>query len=296
MNKLSNFFSHMVNYAIFLIEARRTSQPIVKNSIETLEFIKENHCSVSRFGDGEFKWIAGIKQNSFQEDSEDMSKRLKEVIISNLDRHIVCIPDRFKSLSECRKDSKIYWADFMKSYRQQWIDMLDMNKIYYDTNISRLYYAHNNIAISKKCVSLWMNIWDSKDIIIVEGEFTRLGVGNNLFSNARNIERIVCPAKNAWSFYDKILETTKQFASKESLILIALGPTATIMAYDLSKAGFWAIDIGHIDIEYEWLLMGASEKVAIKGKYTNESDNNDLNFLPVDKLYESQIVSRVGVN
>lgn len=31
------------------------------------------------------------------------------------------------------------------------------------------------------------------------------------------------------------------------LILIALGMTATVLAYDLSKAGFWAIDIGHID-------------------------------------------------
>ena len=48
--------------------------------------------------------------------------------------------------------------------------------------------------------------------------------------------------------------------STDSIILIALGPTATVLAYDLSKRGYQAIDVGHIDIEYEWFLNNASKK------------------------------------
>ena len=50
---------------------------------------------------------------------------------------------------------------------------------------------------------------------------------------------------------------------KNKLILIALGPTATILAYDLYKLGYRAIDIGHIDIEYEWFLRKANTKIPI---------------------------------
>lgn len=292
--KIINFLKYSTNYMLFFVESRLIKQPKIKNTIETLEYIYTTHCSVSRFGDGEFKWIAGIKQNSFQDDAEDMSNRLKEIIVSNLDNHIVCIPDRFYTLSECRKDSKIYWAEFMRHYRKKWINLLDIKKVYYDTNISRLYYAHNDIKITEKSVCLWKKIWNHQNIVIVEGEFTKLGVGNDLFSNANSVKRIICPAKNAWNKYDEILIKTKEIASNDNLILIALGPTATVMAFDLSKAGYWAIDIGHIDIEYEWFLLGANEKVPIKGKYTNES-NNDLLETSVDLLYDNQIVAKIGV-
>ena len=46
----------------------------------------------------------------------------------------------------------------------------------------------------------------------------------------------------------------KQKLSKNKLILIALGPTATVLSYDLYKLGYHVIDIGHADIEYEWFL------------------------------------------
>jgi len=36
-------------------------------------------------------------------------------------------------------------------------------------------------------------IWDGKDIIIIESEKSRLGVGNDLFDNTKSIKRILCP-------------------------------------------------------------------------------------------------------
>ena len=64
-------------------------------------------------------------------------------------------------------------------------------------------------------------IWNKKDIIIIEGEKTRLGVGNDLFDNSKTLQRILAPSTNAFDKYDKIVEAVKK-QKKESIFLISL--------------------------------------------------------------------------
>ena len=40
---------------------------------------------------------------------------------------------------------------------------------------------------------------------------------------------------------------------KDRLIIIVLGPTAKLLAYDLNKLGYRALDLGHMAKAYEWL-------------------------------------------
>ena len=56
--------------------------------------------------------------------------------------------------------------------------------------------------------------------------------------------------------------------NKDDLLILALGPAATVLAYELSGER-QCLDLGHIDIEYEWFRMGATTKVAIPSKYVN---------------------------
>ena len=89
--------------------------------------------------------------------------------------------------------------------------------------------------------------------------------------------------------------TIKKNVRKNKLILIALGPTATILAYDLYKLGYRAIDIGHIDIEYEWFLRKANTKIPIKNKYVNEIRRRKNKFTKVkDKSYFHQIIAQIS--
>ena len=37
-----------------------------------------------------------------------------------------------------------------------------------------------------------------RDVIICEGEKTRMGVGNDLLDNCKSIKRIICPSENAF--------------------------------------------------------------------------------------------------
>ena len=81
---------------------------------------------------------------------------------------------------------------------------------------------------------------------------------------------------------------------KNVLILLALGMTATVMAYDLCKEGWQAIDIGHLDVEYEWMLMGAERKVPIPNRFVNEANNYDQVAECKDENYLKQIVAKVS--
>lgn len=136
-------------------------------------------------------------------------------------------------------------------------------------------------------------IWDNRDVVIVEGALTRFGAGNSLLDNACSVKRILCPSEGAFGKYQQILDTCCQFKENDNLLFIlALGPTATVLAYDLAKEGYQAVDIGHFDIEYEWYLRGVKEhKVIIKGKYINEVAGGDVPSDIDDSLYSGQVIS-----
>ena len=80
---------------------------------------------------------------------------------------------------------------------------------------------------------------------------------------------------------------------KEVLFLIALGPAATVLSYDLFKAGYQAVDIGHVDVEYEWWRMGARKKVKLKRKYVNETAiGNEV--ADAGEEYRKQIIAQIN--
>ena len=83
--------------------------------------------------------------------------------------------------------------------------------------------------------------------------------------------------------------------SKDHLVIIALGATATVLAYDLTLDGYQALDLGHIDIEYEWFLRGAKTAISIPGKYTNEVDSDDKVQGNIDTTsYEKEVVKIIN--
>ena len=77
------------------------------------------------------------------------------------------------------------------------------------------------------------------------------------------------------------------------MVLIALGPTATVLAYRLHQKGLHALDIGHIDIEYEWYLKGVLDKEPVQHKYIGEMPGGDIVDDKTDEIYESQIIRRI---
>lgn len=272
MNRLKKrliiFYYNLINIKGRLIN----KQPIVKSSDEAVDMIINKKVSVCRYGDGEFDVMNG-GENGFQSKNELLANRLREIINQEDEKIIVCIPDVFGSLKKYRQESRSFWIEYLDLYKQRskWLVCIKdiKNTVYYDTQMTRPYMMYKDKSNCKEKFDKLKKIWDEKELLIIEGEGSRLGVGNDLFDNARTIERIICPSKNAFDKYEEILESAKCY-DKNKLILIALGMTATVLAHDLSKCGYQAIDIGHIDIEYEWFLRGATEKIKIENKSVNE--------------------------
>jgi glycosyltransferase family protein len=136
-------------------------------------------------------------------------------------------------------------------------------------------------------------IWDKRHVLLIEGEKSRLGVGNDLFENMASLQRILTRAENAYEIIDALTHEVLKYP-KETLVLIALGPTATVLAFQLAKNhGYQSIDIGNIDIEYEWFLKQATQKIKIQGKYSNEAPGGRIVEAVHDAIYHNQIVARI---
>ena len=270
----------------------------VMTSEETIQKIISENLSVARFGDGEFKWILRVEQDSFQEDDANLTKRLEQILKADCQNCLVCVPRFFSNDKNYSRTVRKYWHNFIRWHGCRIATFLSDRKIYGDAYFTRWYRGNNSKKTDySKIVKQLRMIWDKRDIVIIEGELTRFGVGNSLLDNAKSVERIVAPSKNAFSYHDEILEYAKRNC-KNKLVLIALGPTATVLAYDLSQFGTQAIDIGHLDIEYEWYLREAHEqKILIPGKYVNEAGGifEEMPDKKALKDYKKQIVVRIGV-
>ena len=264
------------------------TSPRIANTEETLSYICLNKCSVSRFGDGELEMCWRRTNLGFQRFDAHMSKRLREILCRPAEEHnhIVCIPYTYLDVSHLSAYPAAFWRKIKRRHSMTILPWLPRIQ-YYDTQCTRLYMDY---ALKEKCENMfqmWKKVWRDKNVVIIEGESSRLGVGNDLFDSAKTLRRILVPAKDAYSVYDKILRTAKAYCSCDDLILLAIGPTASILAYDLACLGFWAIDVGHIDIEYMWCQMGAHAKVAIPGRLMNEVTVQAEQSVEDDSYHES---------
>ena len=261
---------------------------------ETLNEIIFNNKSIARYGDGEFSLMFG-SSIGFQKYNNILSKRLIEVLNSNENNLLIGINilSHSKYVERFTDDSKKFYIKWIENNKINISKILNKTKNFYSSLITRFYIEYKNKNKIQKYVSLIKKIWDKKDILIIEGENTKMGVDNNLINNTNSIKRIICPSFNSFILYNKIFSEIKNF-KKNILILIALGPTATILAYDLTRLGYQAIDVGHLDIEYEWYLRNATTKIKIKNKYVNEVNDGENKFFKIkDKSYYKQIIKKI---
>jgi len=268
--------------------------PIVKSPEETLEKIIESKCSIARFGDGEISILVDRISYPFQKYSRELADRMKEILQSDDEKILIGLPIGFYSMNNMNRMLRRAWKAHIALVYPRFCGYIDFGKTYYNANITRPYMGYNNIAYPVKIYEMFRKIWYHRDLLIIEGEASRLGVGNDLFAGAKSIKRILAPPENAFEKYLEIYSTAKRSANKNMLLLIALGPTATVLAYDLSKAGFQALDVGNIDIEYEWFLRGATFKEKIPGKYTSEArGGREVSNSHLNEEYHQEIIARI---
>lgn len=268
--KINKRMNNMLYEMYDSFKERDVLLPHIESAEKAIKLIQTKGYSLCRFGDYEFEIMMGRERAKYQSLNTNLAIRLKEILRSKDQNILIAIADNYGSLEKYTEHA----ADAIRDYltyevRVDHMKLLDRQKVYYDAYLSRPYIIYRDKEKASERFDQVMSIWTHRDIVVIEGDKTRMGIGNDLFSNASSVRRIIAPNKDAFDKYDVILAEALKLPDTV-MFVIALGSTATVLAYDLGRAGYQAIDIGHIDNEYEWFLRGVRQRECIAGKYVNE--------------------------
>ena len=207
---------------------------------DTLNHICERRASISRIGDGEFECIVG-NSIPFQKRSRSLQLRLLEILGSNPSNCLIGL----QPYTAQNFDQIATYRDF--TYQDSCFAQI--GRILLNHTVSDRTYANALISRTQAFQALGVDeikrLWGGRDVVIVTGKGGAFSVDERLFDNVHSVSQIYGLSEHAYSRYDHLLAECLQF-SQDNLFLISLGPTATVLAYDLSRQGYQALDIGHI--------------------------------------------------
>ena len=167
------------NFWSIVLQHHQNIVPTVASIDETIRHITEGNRSISRFGDGEMLLTSPSKSIGFQEGSPLLAKRLREVLVSHEEGHLVAIPDVFSGLNRYRRKCRRFQRTHFFIYGKWWDQLLIPGRKYENAFLSRPYMDYT----SKEHCARWFRelktIWEGRDIVFIEGAMSRLGVGND---------------------------------------------------------------------------------------------------------------------
>lgn len=249
-NKLLNFITPASRQEKDKITTIKNKFPYVLDTTNTLKRIIDFRLSICRYGDAEFDTLNTLNENdSYQKSSERLTERLTEILKYPSDSKVlICIPP----FNSSTNNIKCYYKrlSFWESYWLKRFDRLSplfIQKEYGNSFVSRdTVFYENGIKNIKK-------IWEHRKVVFVYGKGGRFQTDSILFDNITGFETVLVPPINAFEEYDFILLQCSAFP-KDRLFIIAAGPTATVLAFDLAQKGYQALDMGHLPNCYEQYL------------------------------------------
>lgn len=248
--------------------------PIMIHSEEfTLQKVIEGG-SISRIGDGELDIALGHdNEHWFQDFNESLAYRLREIMALDMDTtpgfYVALLPylnshgcKEYKDRSYVRR-----WDSWNATRIPTLYRMICKGQTYYNALCFRPSLREESYEDIEQRISKIKRIWEGKRILIAEGGLiaggradgrTRsvescMGVGNDLLAGAESVQRIIVPPINAFAKYDEILETICRCYNHD-LVLLIMGMTASVLAYDLYRRGIRAIDFGQSQRIYVEML------------------------------------------
>ena len=229
----------------------------IPNILDTEATIKklQEGMNIARFGDAELALIEG-KDVPFQKSSPSLSARLEEVLSSNNPKIGIAIPRiLYSAPNGITQYNWEFWQRVGPHFRDLLTSYLNMDITYYPTEVS-LFASYS--TKEEKFDSYFQSIrkiWQGKNIHLIYGKGIFDHFTYDIFDNAKSVSRQEAPSKDAFEQYKTILENALKVDPKK-LVIIILGPTATVLAYDLTLKGYQALDLGHIAKSYDWWKKG----------------------------------------
>lgn len=233
--------------------------PRIASIDETILELLNYNKSIARFGDGEFM-LCFNRSINFQRRNLKLQKRLRSILKNKNANCLIGLP------SYDLKTFTPFWYQFWFENTRAITKLLDKNTRYYNQGISR---SVNLVQINKLT-----ELWRHRAVIFVFGKNSRFNYNHEIFNKVKQKYIIESLAKNAWQEYDHVFKSIVDMSKKVNnpLVICSLGPTATVLAYDLSIKNIQTLDLGHLTNIYDSLKYGGKkpEELPTESNFINK--------------------------
>lgn len=239
----------------------------VLNETETVNVLKNNPKSFTRYGDGEVSLMRG-EDSAFQVYDPELAKKMKEILIRKRDNLYVGLNSSyFQSPTKYSERNRKFYRLYGTSYRRYFNAVCDLENTYLDACCFGGYFRQGDQFDLDKHFTQVRDLFKGKNLTIVCGEGILDELEFDLFGLAASKRMIGAPRKNAFSQYDMLINRITASTPKDNLICIILGMTATALAADLADQGYIAWDIGHAAKDYDAYMRKVEKTDAVIDKF-----------------------------
>ena len=230
--------------------------PVVLDRLESLTILGSRPKSFARFGDGEVSVMMG-RDHIFQKYDPLLAEKMFQVLRSKRDDLYIGINRMYfhsvmlGSLTEGgRKFHRINDGFLRKFFMENTHPEVE----YLDAGCFGGYFACGDNNLYAELTRMKRKLFEGRKIAVVTGKSVLDKLDYDIFELASSKIIIDAPSKDAFSAYDSILSEISRSVSKDTLICLILGQTATVMAADLTDMGYIAWDTGHIAKDYDFYM------------------------------------------
>lgn len=236
----------LIETILYEIPNSKIKRPTIKTADETINELITTNKSIARFGDGEIM-LADGKDIPFQRAEKELTRRLQEIMAKPQENLLVGLPSSYYKPCIVGEKNPVY-KNFALYALPQVRRMID-KFINYDIEYSEM--SINNINY----FDTWINFFQNKKLVLVGCKEALKSYKFNIFDKALKLDYEFVPNKHCFSVYNETLDKLCSY-DKDSIMILMCGPTACVLAADLTKNGFKALDLGHLAKSYDWHKRG----------------------------------------
>ena len=224
----------------------------IMDEYETAQAVADGR-SLTRFNDGELNYCFRNWHHRHQRLDDGLIRRLREVFVSRLPELLIAVPrlvteDGSDPYEHATKGVVSFWktagwTGFMAQHFEQRTYGSGFTS-YPDRHLARGHWAEYR--------AIWERVWAGRHVALVgnAGDFWGTVQSGKLVESAAMLSTIATPPKDAWSAHDDIMARATCYPD-HTVMLIAAGIEGTVLAHDLCKAGYQAVDIGRLLLRFQ---------------------------------------------
>ena len=225
--------------------------------------------SLCRLGDGECKLIKNIPLD-FQECDERLAQKLLQILSEPETDCYVGLPRYYWYIrDDIERNSnpyhKRYYTFNIPPFRKFFAEHCDESKTYVDACLGG-YMSNKSLEFCAERFQKLKTLFNGRKVLVVAGETVFKNITHDFFDGATYKEILLAPRINAWRHFDEIFNKILTYP-EDMVVALILGPTATVLAYELSKRGRIAYDIGHVPKDYDAFMKNADRSSAAIQKF-----------------------------